>query len=58
MKVKFKVFSYFDFNSRVGSLYCSGLQNFDFVPETYDVIWCQVTKPKFRITVKGLGSEC
>jgi len=28
-------------NTNVGNLYCSGLQNFDFVPETYDVIWCQ-----------------
>ena len=37
-----KAVEYLDGNSRVGSLYCSGLQNFDFVPETYDVIWCQV----------------
>lgn len=36
-----KAVEYLDGNSRVGSLYCSGLQNFDFVPETYDVIWCQ-----------------
>ena len=26
---------------QVGRLFCSGLQNFDFVAETYDVIWCQ-----------------
>jgi len=26
---------------RVGSLFCAGLQNFDFKPATYDVIWCQ-----------------
>ena len=37
-----KAVEYLDGNNRVGSLYCSGLQNFDFVPETYDVIWCQV----------------
>ena len=37
-----KAVEYLDGNTRVGSLYCSGLQNFDFVPETYDVIWCQV----------------
>merc|ERR1712122_458233 len=36
-----KAVEYLDGNNRVGSLYCSGLQNFDFVPETYDVIWCQ-----------------
>jgi len=36
-----KAVEYLDGNTRVGSLYCSGLQNFDFVPETYDVIWCQ-----------------
>jgi protein N-terminal methyltransferase len=28
-------------NERVGTLYCAGLQNFEFSPSTYDVIWCQ-----------------
>eukprot|EP00090_Calanus_glacialis_P032858 TRINITY_DN5442_c0_g1_i1.p1 TRINITY_DN5442_c0_g1~~TRINITY_DN5442_c0_g1_i1.p1 ORF type:complete len:241 (-),score=78.59 TRINITY_DN5442_c0_g1_i1:81-803(-) len=28
-------------NTKVGQLYCAGLQNFDFIPETYDVIWSQ-----------------
>lgn len=28
-------------NQRVGSLYCSGLQNFNFSPASYDVVWCQ-----------------
>ena len=28
-------------NERVGTLYCAGLQNFEFTPQTYDVIWCQ-----------------
>jgi len=36
-----KATEYLKDNSRVGRLYCSGLQNFDFIPETYDVIWCQ-----------------
>ena len=28
-------------NAKVGNLYCAGLQNFDFTPKTYDIIWCQ-----------------
>jgi len=28
-------------NPRVGTLYCSGLQNFKFTDNTYDLIWCQ-----------------
>jgi len=28
-------------NPRVGTLFCAGLQNFKFQPQTYDVIWCQ-----------------
>jgi hypothetical protein len=28
-------------NERVGTLYCAGLQHFEFTPLTYDVIWCQ-----------------
>lgn len=28
-------------NSKVGNLYCAGLQNFTFSPGQYNVIWCQ-----------------
>jgi len=28
-------------NPRVGTLFCAGLQNFQFQPEAYDLIWCQ-----------------
>ena len=36
-----KAREYLSGNPRVGTLYCAGLQNFQFKPETYDVIWCQ-----------------
>ena len=28
-------------NERVGTLYCAGLQNFNFTAQCYNVIWCQ-----------------
>jgi len=36
-----KAREYLSGNDRVGSLYCAGLQNFDFTPSSYNVIWCQ-----------------
>jgi len=36
-----KATEYLAGNDRVGQLFCAGLQNFDFLPATYDVIWCQ-----------------
>ena len=50
-----KAVEYLDGNNRVGSLFCSGLQNFDFVPETYDVIWCQVSSLCLYLDLKTIS---
>lgn len=36
-----KAVEYLGNSPKVGQFFCSGLQNFNFEPETYDVIWCQ-----------------